>query len=215
MTNNIVIYCIDENNGCTADAATTYRSLIFAGEKVLEILKFAAEQTEDWKGVCKVIPCVPTPLTGCIDAPRTACSVVPTGVSAGLTIGLFVAELALSGLQQLYGELCTPNDAVFETSYQELRQNAIYNNVILNARNIITTFAATQQLKVMLGDVQAGLEDDREERDGTGRRLQEEDCEDISFGFLAAPCAKEACGKPTRLCDGSYNYPVISELVTG
>lgn len=214
MTNNIVIYCIDENNGCTAKAAEAYRSLIFVGEKLVEIGKFYDEQTEDWKWACEVIPIVVVAGFG-TDAPRTGCIIAPTAISAGLTLYLFIAEVVLSGLKQLYGELCTPNDAVFETSYQELRQNAIYNNVILNARNIITTFAATQQLKVMLGDVQAGLEDDREERDGTGRQLQEEDCEDISFGFLAAPCAKEACGKPTRLCDGSYNYPFISELVTG
>ena len=67
----------------------------------------------------------------------------------------------------------------------------------------------------MLGDVQAGLEADREERDDQGRRLQSDDCVDTSSGFLTAPCSEVSCQDPTRLCDRSFNYPYISSLITG
>ena len=184
-------------------------------QKTLGIFKLAAKQTENWLEVCGTIPCVPTPGVGCIDAPRTTCSIIPTGVSTGITVAFFAAETVFEIVERFNGEYCEPNGALWETSYQTLRQDAIYNNAITNARNIITTFAATQQLKVMLGDVQTGLEADREERDDQGRRLQSDDCVDTSLGFQIAPCLKVSCQDPVRLCDKSYNYPYISELITG
>ena len=109
------------------------------------------------------------------------------------------------------------------------RDDSIYNNVITNHGNIIQTFYATQQLKTMLGDVQTGLEGDREERDEQRRRrlqsvpctyaegldLTDCTCVDTSRGFSPAPCGVISCQNENKLCDGTYNYPLISELITG
>ena len=83
------------------------------------------------------------------------------------------------------------------TNEQNARQEAIYANVITNHGNIIQTFYATQQLKVMLGDIGEGLEGDREDRDDQRRRLQEENCIDTSQGFVSRDflltCCSSSC----------------------
>ena len=165
--------------------------------------------------MCDLVPCVIIPLSGCTDVARTICEISTFPLKAAFPTLIFAAETVLDVADRAYNEVCEPNGAIWETNYQEARQDAIYNNAITNGRNIITTFAATQQLKVMLGDVQAGLEADREERDDQGRRLQSDDCVDTPSGFLTAPCSEVTCQDPARLCDGSYNYPYISGLVTG
>ena len=202
-------------NSCNADTAFEIRKTIFGLQKALETVKFAKEQTESSSTVCDAIPCTLVPGLGCSDLAKSLCKVPPAGLGFSFTTASFAAELALSIADRTYNERCEPNGAIWETNYQEIRQNAIYNNAITNGRNIITTFAATQQLKIMLGDVQAGLEADREERDDQGRRLQSDDCVDTPRGFLTAPCSEVTCQDPARLCDGSYNYPYISGLVTG
>ena len=141
----------------------------------------------------------------------------------------FAAQTVLSIAERTYGEVCTPGDDIWETSYQTARQDAIYNNAITNGRNIITTFYATQQLKIMLGEISDGLEADREELDNQRRRLLQSNpctytegldltnctCVNTSRGFSPAPCGVISCQDENRLCDGSHNYPLISELVTG
>ena len=81
----------------------------------------------------------------------------------------------------------------------------------------------------MLGDVQTGLEADREERDDQRRRLLQSNpckytegfdltgctCVDTSLRFAPAPCGVVSCQNENKLCDGSYNYPLISTLITG
>ena len=174
------------------------------------IEKTAAEPARE---LCQTIPLIVLAGNG-VD-PKPVCIAPAVAAKTALNVVKVATELAVSVADRFYGEICTPGDDIWETSYQTARQDAIYNNAITNGRNIITTFAATQQLKVMLGDVQAGLEADREERDDQGRRLQSDDCVDTSSGFLTAPCREVSCQNENKLCDGSFNYPLISSLITG
>ena len=202
---------VDSKNPCSEVTSKALRSTIYAVKKSVDIFEFYKKsKVEPLKLQCLIaVSAIAGTAAGCTISIGTLETIVENGI--------FAVQLILDIFDRIYGEICTPGDDIWETSYQTARQDAIYDNSILNARNIITTFAATQQLKVMLGDVQAGLEDDREERKGDGRRLQEENCKDfdISRGFLEAPCNQTACQDSTRLCDGSYNYPYISELITG
>ena len=77
--------------------------------------------------------------------------------------------------------------------------------------NIITTFHATQQLKLMLGEISEGLaEDDHDD----GRRLTE--CINTTFGvFEMPPCSLPSCQDPSKLCDGSNKYQHIAYLMQG
>jgi len=215
----VLTACVDAKNaesGCSADTATIIRSTIYGSQKVIEGLKILVGTMKDAREFgCQAVPGAPIPLVGFSDIGKVICTAAVASIKIPLQIALDIATIAADVADRAYNEKCEPNGAVWETNYQEIRQDAIYNNVITNARNIITTFAATQQLKVMLGDVQAGLEADREERDDQGRRLQSDDCVDTPRGFLTAPCSEVTCQDPARLCDGSYNYPYISGLVTG
>ena len=94
-------------------------------------------------------------------------------------------------------------------NYEDDRQDTLYQNIITNHGNIITTFAATQQLKVMLGEISVGLaKDDEEER----RRLS--NCKDTLKGW-EHPCTEVSCQNPARFCDGSHNYPYVAYLRGG
>ena len=202
---------VDSVNPCSIDTSKTIRSTIYAFQKVVAGLQILVGTMKDAKDFgCDAVPGAPIPLVGFSDIGKVVCTAAVGSYKIAFQIILDIADIALDVAVRIYDEVC-------KDLYQPLLHGAIYDNVILNAKNIITTFAATQQLKVMLGDVQAGLEDDREERKGDGRRLQEENCKDfdITRGFLPAPCNQTACQDLTRLCDGSYNYLYISELITG
>ena len=68
----------------------------------------------------------------------------------------------------------------------------------------------------MLGDIQDGLEGDREDRDDQTRRLQLENCVNTTEGFQPrGSCNETSCQDESRICDGSYNYPYIAKLITG
>ena len=141
----------------------------------------------------------------------------------------FIFQTAFSISALLYSEVVGGQNAKFAGE----RTNAIYENSILNARNIITVFYATQQLKVMLGDISEGLEGDREERDERRRLTVTKECVYTEEFGLYEPfdsectcvltnddgfqrgCNISSCEDPTFVCDGSYNYTYISKLLTG
>lgn len=219
---------LDSVNACSEQTSKQIRTVIQTGQKVIQALQFLIEGLDDEKSLCDLIPIITTPF-GPVNLPTVFCKVPIATLKIVMEITLEALSIASDIEERLYSELCTPADDKIETVYQELRQDAIYSNVIANARNTITIFAATQQLKVMLGDVQAGLEADREERDDQRRRLLQSfpctyteylvlpgcTCVVTTGGFQPAPCSTISCQDENRLCDGSYNYPLISGLITG
>ena len=219
---------LDSVNSCSSDTSQTIRSSILGFQKTVQVVSKSLDLIEDAKEKCDLIPCVPIPFAGCTDFGEKVCKIPIEIAKSIVRASLFVTEISLDVLDRVYGT-CTPADDVWESSYQLARQDATYNNAITNGRNIITTFYATQQLKIMLGEISDGLEADREERDNQRRRrlqsvpctyteeldLSDCTCVDTSRGFSPAPCGVISCQDENRLCDGSYNYPLISELVTG
>lgn len=220
---------LDSVNPCSKDTSSAIRSSIFGIRKTLQIVSKNLKLFKDAREKCNLIPCVPIPFGGCTDLGKVLCKIT---IEIAITIfGVLelTTEILLDVLERVYVAKCTPSDDVWESSYQLARQDAIYNNAITNGRNIITTFYATQQLKIMLGEISDGLEADREERDNQRRRrlqsvpctyteeldLSDCTCVDTSRGFSPAPCGVISCQDENRLCDGSYNYPLISELATG
>lgn len=123
-----------------------------------------------------------------------------------LVIGLI--KIAISISEHFYSEIATPSNVENLSGFERDRQDSMYNNIITNFNNIITTFKATQQLKTMLGEIAEGLD---EETDGR-RRLQESCYNTTENGFgcpeLATPIP--SCEDISRLCDRSYNYPYIA-----
>ena len=104
-----------------------------------------------------------------------------------------------------------------ESDEMKGRQYSIYKNVITNHGNIITTFQATQQLKIMLGEVSDGVKEANEALlEDKNRRLQLEDCVNTTSadGFKRG-CNQTSCEDITKLCDGSPNYPYIATLRQG
>jgi len=126
--------------------------------------------------------------------------------------------------ERIYSEVV---DKDVNTKYAGGRADAIYENVITNHGNIIATFKSTRELKTMLGEISDGLAEDRE--DEQRRRLQENICvfEEVPDlggctcvvtidGFQApGKCDKPSCENPTKLCDGSNNFPYIAFLRQG
>lgn len=204
---------VDSVNPCSADTSKTIRSTIYAFQKVVAGLKILVGLLKDAKDFgCDAVPGAPIPGVGFSDIGKVVCTAAVGSNKITYQVILDITGQLLDIAVRIYGEVC-------KNLYQPALQDAIYDNVILNAKNIITTFAATQQLKVMLGDVQAGLEDDREERDNEiRRRLLSENCFDTKkLGFRPVGCIErnETSCDPTRLCDGSYNYTYISSLISG
>eukprot|EP00957_Ditylum_brightwellii_P148868 11333262-Ditylum_brightwellii.AAC.1 len=118
-------------------------------------------------------------------------------------IAKFAVQTFLDSSEQIYTEIVgTKNE-----DHSSDRSDAIYQNVITNHGNIITTFAATQQLKVMLGEISEGLAKDDDEN----RRRLLSDCVSTADGYISG-CEEVSCEDITRLCDGSFNYPYIAHL---
>jgi hypothetical protein len=202
-----------------AAGAKAWRSNIYALQKVVGTIKFGFEQLVVATESCKSIPCVPVPLAGCTDFPKAVCNAVGTGLKVVFPILIYAAELSFDISQKIYSEVVDEGDADYESE----RQTAIYENSILNARNIITTFHATQQLKVMLGDISEGIEGIQEDVNNRrlsscvyteGSELTGCTCVSTNDGFQLG-CSITSCEDPTRICDGSYNYQYISTLLTG
>mmetsp|Transcript_2549 Transcript_2549/g.3954 ORF Transcript_2549/g.3954 Transcript_2549/m.3954 type:complete len:1065 (-) Transcript_2549:183-3377(-) len=177
-------------------AAKVWRSSNFALQKVLDTVVFVTDQLSGVKELCNIfISCIPG-----TSAPCTIPAVTSISISAGLK---FAAQIALDLSGQIYDEVVGGQNGNFGAD----RSNSIYDNVITNHGNIITTFAATQQLKVMLGEISEGLAKDEDEE---GRRLLS-DCVSTSDGYQS-PCDKVSCEDITRICDGSFNFRHIAYL---
>lgn len=203
--------------------AKAWRSTIYALDKSGGTIKLGFEQLIVATEFCDAIPCVPVPFAGCTDFLKVACKALGNGLKAVFPVLIYAAELALELSQKIYDEVVDEGDADYESE----RQTAIYENSILNARNVITTFHATQQLKVMLGDISEGLEGIRE-GENDRRLLQSNSCVYTEGSELSPECTCvstndgfqlgcriPSCEDPTRLCDGSYNYQYIAALLTG
>ena len=199
-----------------AAGAKAWRSSIYALQKYVGTIKLGFEQLVVATDFCNTIPCVLVPVAGCTDFPKAICFAVGNTLKVVFPVLIYAVELSLDIAQKIYDEVVDGGNA----NYESERQTAIYENSILNARNVITTFHATQQLKVMLGDISEGLEGIRE--DENGRRLQTQcselspecTCVSTNDGFQLG-CSIPSCEDPTRLCDGSYNYQYIATLLTG
>lgn len=195
-------------NPCDEDASLEWRSINYGLEKSLESVKFLDEQTKLFSDSCDLVPCVIIPLAGCTDVARTVCEISTFPLKALFPALIFAAELALSISERIYDEKCTPSPSQVESDKMKGRQNAIYENVITNHGNIITTFQATQQLKIMLGEVSDGVKEANEALlEENNRRLQLEDCVNTTSadGFKRG-CNQTSCEDITKLCDGSPNY---------
>ena len=96
--------------------------------------------------------------------------------------------------------------------YSGDRSNSIYENVITNHGNIIATFYATQQVKVMLGELADAMADEEDEDD---RRRRLSDCVSTAHGYSSTDCSAVSCEDPTRMCDGSFNFPYVASLEGG
>lgn len=97
--------------------------------------------------------------------------------------------------------MVTPQDSKNDKDYRD----SIYDNVITTNYNVQTTFKAVQQVKQMLGELAATLEDDDEDK---SRRALIEICDSV------APCKEGFCDcpdvDPRNSCDCSLNYAYIS-----
>ena len=206
-----------------AAGAKAWRSTNYALGKVVGTINFGFEQMGVFSDSCDTIPCIMIPLNGCVDFVKAFCHTLSFAFESVFPVLIYAAELALDISQKIYDEVVDGADS----NYESERQTAIYENSILNARNVITTFHATQQLKVMLGDSSEGLEGIRE-GENDRRLLQSNSCVYTEGSELSPECTCvstndgfqlgcriPSCEDPTRLCDGSYNYQYIAALLTG
>jgi len=197
--------------------------------KIVQGAKFLDSSTKKAKVLCQVFPLTVVAGVG-TDAPKSIC--IAAAVPFEFTVGtaLFLADIALDISDKIYAEIVDGTNAAYTSG----RQESIYENVITNHGNIITTFQATQQLKIMLGEVSDGvkeanealLDEDRRRRlrdvectDREGKVPENCTCVDTSLeagGFSEPGCAKASCQDLTKLCDGiGNNYPYIAELRQG
>ncbi|KAL9191170.1 hypothetical protein ACHAXT_000876, partial [Thalassiosira profunda] len=188
-----------------SDAAKVWRSLNFAFRKILQIIEFARGLTKGAKSLCSVVP-DPT------DISKTVCMAPAVTFEFSFELVAFGINQALDLSEKLYSEIVGGQGSAFESN----RQDVINRNVATNHGNIITVFQATQQLKVMLGEVAeslAELDEDEEER----RRLQE-NCVSTKDEFFpkqdkfTRECSQVSCEDPTRICDGTFNFPYVAYL---
>lgn len=168
--------------------------------KLLAAFDFYKEQTKSAQLICTVAISM---------APGTSapCQIAATTVKTVNVILEFIGRQAMDISQRIYDEVVGGKNS----AYAGERQESIYENAIANHGNIITTFYATQQLKVMLGEISDGI---AEEREDENRRLAVDDCDEISPPYRF-PCNKVSCADPTRYCDGGFNYPYIAFLKGG
>ena len=152
--------------------------------KVIEIVEFVYQQLTAATDLCNVaISCFPGSSAPCT-VPVTAARLGSAGIH-------FTLKVAVSISERIYAEIAGAQDAAYESD----RQMAMYENIITNHRNIITTFMATQQLKVMLGEISEDLANDDED-EGKRRRLND-GCKSTKNGFVLL-CDKPSCEDPTR-----------------
>jgi len=209
------IFCplLPPENPCDEAASLEWRSRNFILKKVGEGIKnFINKQLTSALEFCDLIPII-----GGTDVARAVCKAPITTAITISDVVLFAAETLSDVSDRAYSEVCTPSPSQVESDEMKGRQYSIYKNVITNHGNIITTFQATQQLKIMLGEVSDGVKEANEALlEDKNRRLQLEDCVNTTSadGFKRG-CNQTSCEDITKLCDGSPNYPYIATLRQG
>lgn len=178
----------------------------FQMRKRMEIFEFGKSIYDSFQDLCTTqISSIPGTSAPC-QASMSAGEVLLEGI-------VFSVHLILDISEQIYAEVVDVQDG----DYEDDRHQTTYENVITNNGNIITTFYATQQLKVMLGEISDGIaniEEDLEEEEQR-RRLNEIDCVNVTGVGWKLGCTNVTCEDPARLCDGSYNFPYIAYLKGG
>lgn len=129
--------------------------------------------------------------------------------------GVVVLDQHFISIAQNTTHLACTNLFIVVSPLLDLGQDTIYQNVVTNHGNIVTTFSAIQQLKVLLGEISEGLAADREEEEEEATRRLQTDCESTKDGNLnifTFNCTKRSCEDPSRVCDGTYYYPYVAAL---
>ena len=140
------------------------------------------------------------------------------GTSAGCTVPLsiahfvikiawFVLQLALDISNHIYTEIV---DKKVNSAYSTDVTMSMYDNIITSFGNINTVFAATQQLKTILGNIADELDEDDENR---RRMLIEEEDECVPTDKCCLGDCE--CTDPTKFCNCTNNYRYISGLLGG
>lgn len=166
-------------------------------KKVFEIVLHIAESAQDVFDAC--MAATPGVLEAVCLGPK-AFKIILGQIAYVLSIAIDISE-------QTYAEIVDFQDGEFAGE----QDASVYQNVVVIHGNVISTFTLVQQLKVMLGGIQDGLANDKDEKN---RRLQLTDCTSTVNNYIL-PCNKPSCEDPTRLCDGSLNYKYISQLKSG
>lgn len=183
------------------DKAKSWRDSNFALTKVVDTLVLAKELYDNSKFSCMT-------LVGPVPGASTPCIVPLTVLGVLRDAAAFAVKTALSISGKLYTEIV---DKKVNGAYAADVTMSMYENIITANKNLFTTFAATQQLKVMLGEISEGL-DKADEEEETRRRLQGDCTPTDTTGFLkAGTCTDRSCDDPARFCDGSFYYPFIAE----
>ena len=123
------------SEGFNGDLAKAWRNTIFVLKQAFEffdqIEKTAAEPAKE---LCSIIPLIVVAGNG-VD-PKPVCIGPAVLAKTVLITSKFIFQTAFSISDQLYSEVVGGQNAKFAGE----RTNAIYENSILNARNIITSF---------------------------------------------------------------------------
>ena len=126
-----------------------------------------------------------------IPATSLACTgPVAAGLFTSATIK-FALRVAVDISERIYKEIVNAQNG----AYAGDRLMSMYENIITNHGNIITTFMATQQLKVMLGEISEDLANDDEDEEE--RRRLSGSCITTENGFVLG-CDKPSCEDPKR-----------------
>lgn len=167
-------------------------------KKSLEIFKFIKSLAETAERTCKIA-------ITCVAFTSSPCTLPAVAVNIFIALGLFAVKFGIELSERFYAEIVNEQNSDFEKS----RQEAQYKNIFTVNANIIQTFRSSQRVGVLLGEIAEGVASDDERR----RRLSS-DCVSTRGGFIFG-CSKPSCEEPTRICDGSFNYPLIAILEGG
>uniref|UniRef100_A0A7S4M8E9 Uncharacterized protein n=1 Tax=Odontella aurita TaxID=265563 RepID=A0A7S4M8E9_9STRA len=183
-----------------ATTAKAWKILNAGLEAAIEIYEYAQSVSSGAAVLCTIsISCVP--------GSSAPCTVPAQTVKFSFDLLVKITKQVVSISKKIFDVVVDGQNFRFAGD----RQKAIYENVITNHGNIITTFHATQQLKVMLGEISDGIAELAEEEEEQRRRMMENGCKSTADGYTN-PCDKVSCEDPTRFCDGSFNFEYVAFL---
>ena len=185
--------------GFDPEGALAWRNTNFALRKSIEVFEHVEGLTESAYDVCMAASTV---------ALISSCPVcIPHAVIDIITETLkFAAVLALDISEHVYAEIVDGQD----DDAAEEQDAAVYENVITIHGNVIATHNLLLQVQKIVTGTESGLRNK-----GVIRRLQVIDCINTTLAGYVDNCSKPSCENPTKLCDGSFNYQYISQLVGG